>query len=815
MTGLSYNFKEIEEKWKQIWEEQGLYKAQRDESREKYYALTMFPYPSGDLHIGHWYAISPSDTRARYKRMCGYNVLFPMGFDAFGLPAENAAIKHNIPPEKWTYANIQRMRGQLRSMGAMFDWDREIITCSPEYYKWNQWLFLKFFEHGLAYKKYAPVDWCPKCNTTLAREQVVGENRVCERCDTPVIKRELNQWFLKITDYADELLDFSGLDWPERVKTMQTNWIGRSQGVEFEMQVKDSEEKFSVFTTRIDTIFGMAFVVLAPEHPLVAKITTPDRLSAVQKYTQEAARRTEIERLSTAQEKDGVFTGAYALHPYTGKEIPIFIADYVLMGYGTGSIMAVPAHDQRDFEFARKYDLPIPVVIVPDQGLPEPLEEAYSQPGTLVNSGPWTGMDSQLAMEKIAAELEERGIGRTTVNYRLRDWLISRQRYWGTPIPIIHCPQCGPVAVPEDQLPVLLPKDAQFSPTGESPLRFHAEFLHTTCPQCGGPAERETDTMDTFFDSSWYQYRYVSPKESAQPFDPAEVQYWLPVDQYTGGIEHATMHLLYVRFFTKAMRDMGLVKLSEPMRSLFNQGIILGEDSEKMSKSRGNVVAPDALVSEHGADAVRIYLMFMAPWELGGPWNSDGIGGITRFLNRVWRLVSDEPAPGREPEPISPEDLNRLINKTIYRVTHDMEQFKFNTMISALMEYTNSLIKHQGSNMCGAALWQQAIDSLVLMLAPAAPFIAEELWHRQGHKESVHLQAWPQYDPEALVESTITVPIQVNGKLRDTIKVPVGLSQEEAQAAAIKAEKIATILEDKKIIKFIWVPDKLINLVVK
>lgn len=812
---MSYNFKEIEEKWKQVWEEQGLYKTGHDESREKFYALTMFPYPSGDLHIGHWYAMSPSDTRARYKRMRGYNVLFPMGFDAFGLPAENAAIKHNIHPGKWTYANIQRMRGQLKSMGAMFDWDREIITCDPQYYKWNQWLFLKFFEHGLAYKKHAPVDWCPNCNTTLAREQVVGEDRVCERCDTPVEKRELNQWFLKITAYADELLDYTGLDWPERIKTMQTNWIGRSEGVEFSMQVKGHPDKFSVFTTRIDTIYGMSFVVLAPEHPLVAKITTTERSEAVKKYIHDATRRTEIERLSTAKEKDGVFTGAYAVHPYTGQDIPIFIADYVLMSYGTGSIMAVPAHDQRDFAFARKYNLPIPVVISPPEGLPENLDEAWSEPGNLVNSGPWSGMDNKKAMEAIAADLEQRGVGQSRINYRLRDWLVSRQRYWGTPIPIVHCPQCGPVAVPEDQLPVLLPEDAEFRPTGESPLRFHEKFLHTTCPKCGGSAERETDTMDTFFDSSWYQFRYISPHEANHPFNPQEAEYWLPVDQYTGGVEHATMHLLYVRFFTKALRDIGLVKFSEPMLSLFNQGIILGEDSEKMSKSRGNVVAPDDLVDEYGADAVRVYLMFMAPWELGGPWNSDGIGGITRFLSRVWRLAINEPTPGREPEPISEKDFNRIIHKTIFRVTNDMESFKFNTMLSALMEFTNHLLRHQGSNVCGSVLWQQAIDSLILMLAPVAPFLSEELWHLQGHQKSVHLQPWPQYDPDALVEDTIVVPIQVNGKLKDTITVPAGLDQAGAQAAALQSEKIASIIQDKKILKFIWVQDKLMNLVVR
>jgi len=812
---MSYDFQAMEKKWQQAWDEQGLYKTGKDEDRKNYYALTMFPYPSGDLHIGHWYAMAPSDTRARYKRMQGYNVLFPMGFDGFGLPAENAAIKHNIHPGKWTYANIQRMRQQLKSMGAMFDWDREIITCDPEYYKWNQWLFLKFFEKGLAYKKYSPVDWCPNCNTTLAREQVIGEERICERCDTPVEKRELNQWYLKITDYADELLNFGDLDWPQRIKTMQTNWIGRSEGVEFAMQVKDHDEKFTVFTTRIDTIYGVSFVVMAPEHPLVENITTAAQAEQVKAYIHKASRRTEIDRQSTATEKDGVFTGAYAIHPYTGQDIPIYIADYVLMGYGTGAIMAVPAHDQRDFDFAQKYNLPIPPVISPKEGLPDSLEQAYTGPGKLINSDGWTGLDSQEAIEQMSQDIQERGIGKRQVNYRLRDWLVSRQRYWGTPIPIIHCKKCGPVAVPKKDLPVMLPEDAQFRPTGESPLRFHPEFLHTTCPHCGAPAERETDTMDTFFDSSWYQYRYTSPKEDKQPFDPQEVKYWMPVDQYTGGVEHATMHLLYVRFFTKAMRDMGLIDFSEPMKSLFNQGIILGEDSEKMSKSRGNVVAPDDLVDKYGADAVRVYLMFMAPWELGGPWNSDGIGGAVRFLNRVWRLGNAQLPPNHQPETISEKDFRRLVHETIQKVTDDMESFKFNTMLSALMEYTNHLIKHQGSQLEQSPLWAQAVDALILMLAPVAPFITEELWSLRGHDNSVHIQPWPQYDSQALVKDSITVPIQINGKLRDTITVPTGLDQDAAQEAAQSSEKIKQFIGNKKIVKAIWVPDKLINLVVK
>ena len=811
---MTYNFREVEKKWLQTWEQDGLYKTIKDD-REKYYALTMFPYPSGDLHIGHWYAMAPSDTRARYKRMCGYNVLFPMGFDAFGLPAENAAIKHNIHPGKWTYANIERMRKQLKSMGAMFDWDKEIITCSPDYYKWNQWLFIKFFQNGLAYKRYSPVDWCPTCNTTLAREQVVGEDRVCERCDTAVNKRELNQWFFKITDYADELLSFTGLDWPERIKTMQTNWIGRSEGVEFKLQVKDHQENFSVFTTRIDTIYGVSFIAMAPEHPLVGKITTPEQADAVNAYVQKTTRRTEIERQSTADEKDGVFTGAVAIHPYTGQDIPIYVADYVLMNYGTGSIMAVPAHDQRDFDFATRYNLPIPLVVSPPEGLQEPLEQAWTGSGNLVNSGPWSGMDSPQAMSQITADLEQKGIGHSRVNYRLRDWLVSRQRYWGTPIPIIHCQHCGPVAVPEDQLPVLLPEDAEFRPTGESPLRFHAEFLNTTCPSCGKPAERETDTMDTFFDSSWYLYRYVSPREDKHPFDPAAAEYWLPVDQYTGGVEHATMHLLYVRFFTKAMRDMGLVRFSEPMKALYNQGIILGEDSEKMSKSRGNVISPDNLVEQHGADVVRVYLMFMAPWELGGPWNSDGIGGISRFINRVWRLVNNDPAPGHKPESISPKDFNRIIHKAIHKVTNDMESFKFNTMLSALMEFTNHLVKHQGSEICSSALWQQAIDSLILMMAPVAPHITEELWSLRGHKKSVHLQSWPEYDSEAMIQDTVTIPVQINGKLKDTITIPLETDQDSALAAAMAKEKIINSIGTKEVFKIIWVQGRLLNLVVK
>ncbi|MTI94795.1 MAG: leucine--tRNA ligase [Firmicutes bacterium] len=811
---MSYDFSAIEEKWQQYWKEQGFHRQTKSPDKEKFYALTMFPYPSGDLHIGHWYAMVPSDTRARYKRMRGYNVLFPMGFDAFGLPAENAAIKHNIHPYNWTIENIKRMRGQLRSMGAMFDWEREIITCDPEYYKWNQWLFIKLYEHGLAYKKNSPVDWCPTCNTTLAREQVVGEEKLCERCDTPVTKRELNQWFLKITDYAEELLDFSELNWPERIKVMQTNWIGRSEGVEFGIEIKGTGDKIAVFTTRIDTVFGVSFVVLAPEHPLVPKITSDQQKDVVTDYIAKSARQTEIERLSTKTEKDGVFTGAWAIHPFTGAELPIYIADYVLLSYGTGSVMAVPGHDQRDYDFAKRYNLPIPTVIKPFDGEP-PAGEAYTGPGVLINSGEYTGLDNKVAAERLTHFLETQGLGGVKINYRLRDWLVSRQRYWGTPIPFVNCEHCGLVPVPESELPVLLPEDAEFRPTGESPLRFNENFLKTSCPQCNQPAERETDTMDTFFDSSWYQYRYVSPKEKTALFNQSDAEYWLPVDQYTGGVEHATMHLLYTRFFTKAMRDMGLLNFSEPMRSLFNQGIILGEDSEKMSKSRGNVVAPDDLVAEHGADTVRAYLMFMAPWELGGPWNSEGIGGISRFLNKVWRLAMGEQISTQKPQQTTEEELNRLINSTIKRVTEDMENFKFNTMLSALMEYTNQLVRWQGSKLATSPLWQQGIETLILLLAPVAPHLCEELWQQTGHQNSVHLQKWPVYDPNALVKNTIEIPVQVNGKLRGTITISPDINQEQAVEIAQKNSKINSHLQQKTIVKIIYVPKKLLNLVVK
>ena len=815
-----YDHRSIEPKWQKWWEDQGLNLARVDPSTPKHYALTMFPYPSGDLHIGHWYAIAPSDAMARFRRMQGYNVFFPMGFDAFGLPAENAAIKHGIHPRDWTMSNIERMQQQLRSMGGMFDWTREVITCLPQYYRWNQWFFLKMYEKGLAYKRHSPVDWCPECTTTIAREQVVGEERVCERCGTPVIKKALDQWYLRITAYADELLDFSQLDWPQRVKAMQENWIGRSEGVEFDLPVEGSESAFPVFTTRIDTVYGVSFAVLAPEHPLVEEVTEPEYRDEVRSYVDRSVRRTEMDRLSTAQERDGVFTGAYAVNPLSGDRIPIFVADYVLMTYGTGAIMGVPAHDERDFDFAVKYDLPIPEVIDPtgDNG-GKPLEEAYVGEGTMINSGPYTGLSSEEGRDRIAEDMQKNGLGQRKINYRLRDWLISRQRYWGTPIPAVYCSECGIVPVPEDQLPVLLPLEAEFKPTGESPLKSHEEFVNTTCPACGDPAQRETDTMDTFFDSSWYQYRYLSPEYEDGPFDPEEGAYWLPVDQYTGGVEHSTMHLLYTRFFTKVMRDLGLVDFDEPMLKLFNQGVILGEDSEKMSKSRGNVVSPDALVEQYGADVVRTYLMFMAPWDQGGPWSHAGIEGSVRFLNRLWRLAhpSWRETSGSDPDggDLTEEDLYRSLHRTISRVTRDFESFKFNTAIASLMEFINLLTPAQEGPLAQRELWRQSVDTLILLVAPIAPHLAEELWQVRGRGGSVHQQEWPRYDESALAEETITLVVQVNGRVRGNVEVERGAEQDQVEKLASSNERVASFLEGKEVVKVILVPDRLINFVVK
>jgi leucyl-tRNA synthetase len=924
---------EIEPKWQKKWEEDHLYRSVIDPNKPKHYALTMLPYPSGDLHIGHWYAMAPSDVRARFMRMRGYNVLFPMGFDAFGLPAENAAISHGIHPYQWTMSNIERMRRQLKSMGAMFDWEREAITCLPGYYRWTQWFFRKMYDMGLAYRKKSQVDFCPRCNTTLAREQVWGPERVCERCGTPVIKKELEQWFWRITAYAEELLDFSKIDWPERVVTMQTNWIGKSTGANVTFRTERGDPLI-VFTTRPDTLWGATFMVLAPEHPLVDELTPPEYRQAVEEYQYFAARQSEIDRLSTEKEKTGLFIGAYAVNPVNDERIPIWISDYVLMTYGTGAIMAVPAHDDRDFAFALKFGLPvIPVIDRPDgvarsfvrpgavrDGFAQALAEAgfffkeqdgglavslsretadryiglvreYLQPrawvevvggpwlfvfadgmlsvdslagerrvlercrdldptagesrtvaellwrvpfyrdvlfhaeyGPMINSGPLTGTPGDVAVQRTTEWLAERGVGEFAVNYRLRDWCISRQRYWGAPIPIIYCDRCGIVPVPYEDLPVLLPTDAVIPPTGENALKYHEGFLHTTCPQCGGPATRETDTMDTFVCSSWYQYAYLSPyyKEGEPahadsiPFDPEEGKYWLPVDVYTGGVEHATMHLIYTRFFTKVMRDMGLVDFDEPMTVLRNQGIILGEDGEKMSKSRGNVVAPDDLVERYGADTVRGYLMFGWRWEQGGPWDSKGIEGIYRWLHRVWNLVLEpgSRSAGFQPAPKDIADLRRWTHRTIQRVTEDLENFEFNTVISALMEFTNVLQKAKETAVYGTEAWEEAIQTLLLLLAPCCPHITEELWVRTGRPYSIHLQPWPQYDPNLLVEEVVTLVVQVNGKVRARLEVPADISEEAAREAALAHPNVQRYIAGKEVRQFVYVPGRLLNIVI-
>ena len=812
----SYNPQDLEPKWQAKWQETGLYRQAVDKSKPKHYALTMLPYPSGDLHIGHWYAMTPSDARARYMRMKGYNVLFPMGFDAFGLPAENAAIKRNIHPLKWTFANIERMRGQLRSMGAMFDWEREAVSADPSYYKWTQWFFKKLIEHDLAYRKMSAVDFCPNCNTTLAREQVWGEDRHCERCGTPVIKKDLEQWFFKTTDYAEELLDFSAIDWPERVKVMQTNWIGRSTGANVTFH-SEQDDPMPVFTTRPDTLWGATFMVLAPEHPLVDKLTTPEQADAVLAYREETTRLTDIDRETADREKTGVFTGAYAVNPVNKARIPIWIADYVLMSYGSGAIMAVPAHDERDFEFATKFGLDIIEVIRMPGRTDEdgPLTEAYSSKtdGHMVNSEQFNGTPMSEAIDKVIAWLEEQDIGKGAVNYRLRDWLISRQRYWGAPIPVIYCPEHGAVPVPDEDLPVMLPEDVEFMPTGESPLRFHEGFLHTTCPVCDKPSLRETDTMDTFMCSSWYQYRYLSPNDEENPFDPDEGAYWLPVDQYTGGIEHATMHLIYTRFFTMAMRKMGLVNHSEPMLALYNQGMVLGEDGEKMSKSRGNVVAPDALVEEYGADTVRTYLMFFSKWDQGGPWNYDGIKGPQRLMQDVWELACHDYVAKKADDGAN-RGLRRKTHQTIRKVTTDFESFAFNTAIAATMELRNTLQQAQRKQNVSVEAWNEAVDNLTLLLAPIAPHTTEELWHRRGHGYSVHQQSWPTWDDEIAKEDEITLIVQVNGKVRDRIVAPADTADDALKAMALASERVQSRLAGKEPRKVIVVRGRLVNIVV-
>ncbi|HEX5480877.1 MAG TPA: leucine--tRNA ligase [Dehalococcoidia bacterium] len=812
-----YDPQPIERRWQQRWEADQLYLTRDDDPRPKWYALTMFPYTSGNLHIGHWWAMVPSDTQARYKRMQGYNVLFPMGFDAFGLPAENAAIKDQTHPAEWTFANIERMREQLKTMGAMFDWSREVITASPDYYKWTQWWFLKLLEYGLAYKQNAAVWWCPNDKTVLANEQVIDGR--CERCGAVVSKRDLDQWFFRITRYADELLDFSGIEWTPQIESMQRNWIGRSEGAElrFGLDVAGVDtNEVRVFTTRPDTVYGVTFFVLAPEHPLVEQITTPAHAEEVRAYVEAARRESEIERTSTEREKTGVFTGAYVINPFNNERVPVWIADYVLATYGTGAVMGVPAHDQRDFEFAKKYGLQIiPVFNHPDWDGGE-LEHALGHGGTMINSGPFDGTLDDDAIPAVVKYAEEHGFGTGTVNYRIRDWLISRQRMWGAPIPVVYCDTHGMVPVPEQDLPVLLPEDAEFRPTGESPLTYHDGFLHTTCPIGGEPARRETDTMDTFMCSSWYQMRYIDPHNDERPFSRELARKWLPVDQYTGGAEHAVMHLLYTRFFTKAARDMGIIGFDEPFTRLFNQGQILGPDGQRMSKSRGNVIAPDDQVQRWGADTFRCYLMFLGPWDQGGPYDPSGISGVHRWLNRVWNVVTGGAVTADLPDAPETRDLRRWTHRTIERVTHDIENFRFNTMIAALMELTNELtrIRESGTTV-DAAAWREALRSLVLMLAPPAPHIAEELWQRLDEPYSVHTQSWPSFDAALAAQDEVEIAVQVNGKLRERLALPVDAPEDAARDRALASDRVAPHLAGKEIVRIIYVPNRLLNIVVK
>ena len=815
---LRYDAVGIDRKWQERWESDGIYRVADDDPRPKWYEMTMYPYPSGDLHIGHWYAMAPSDAHARFRRMQGYNVLHPIGFDAFGLPAENAAISRGVHPYEWTMANVANMRRQLRSLGAVYDWEREVVCCLPEYYRWNQWFFIKLFERGLAYRAKAPVVWCPSCQTVLANEQVV--NGVCERCDTAITRRDFEQWFFRITDYADELLNFDTLEeWPEKILTMQRNWIGRSEGVEIGFDISDyglAEREIRTFTTRIDTIFGVTFIVLAPEHPLVAELTAEGRRAEVAAYVERARAASEIDRLAADQEKTGVFIGAYARNRLNNERVPIYIADYVLTTYGTGAVMGVPAHDHRDYAFARRYRLPVRTVIAPIEWDGGEAGEAYIGPGFITNSGAYDGMTDGEGMAAITRDVEVRGWGRRAVTYRLRDWLISRQRYWGTPIPVIYCGDCGAVPAAESDLPVLLPEDAEFRPTGESPLAINEGFVNTACPRCGGSGRRETDTMDTFMDSSWYMLRYCTPQYDGGPFEPGIAAEWMPVEQYTGGAEHAVMHLLYSRFFVKALRDMGMLEIDEPFLRLFNQGVILGRDHEKMSKSRGNVVNPDDVVGQYGADAVRCFLMFIGPWDQGGPWSDEGINGIVRWLNRVWNLMEhdggrlERTAAG----PAAVRDTQRVLHQTIRRCYEDLDKFKFNTAIAALMELANHLSRVWNDQSVDAATWGECVEKFLLMLAPMAPHTAEELWERAGRGYSVHQQAFPVWDEELAAEDEITLVVQVNGRVRDRMNTAAGITEADARALALNSPRIQGHIDGKTIKNVVYVPGRLVNIVV-
>ncbi|HQB37827.1 MAG TPA: leucine--tRNA ligase [Deltaproteobacteria bacterium] len=818
-----YTPNEIEQKWQQLWEENASFAVGEESDKPKYYLLEMFPYPSGRIHMGHVRNYSIGDVIGRFKRMRGFNVLHPMGWDAFGMPAENAAIQHKSHPAKWTYENIDYMRGQLKRMGFSYDWKRELATCNLDYYRWEQKIFLEMFNKGLAYKKTSFVNWCASCQTTLANEQV--EDGLCWRCSTEVTQKELDQWFFRITDYAEELLEYTSKlpGWPERVLVMQRNWIGKSYGCEINFPLEGREGAIKVFTTRQDTVFGTTFMSLAPEHPMAAELTTPDRKAAVEQFVEKVKKTDRIRRTADDFEKEGVFTGSYCINPLTKVRMPVFLANFVLTDYGTGAVMAVPAHDQRDFEFAAKYDLPVRVVIQPDGETLDPtaMQAAYTEPGTMVNSDRFDGMNSEKAKESIADYLESQGAGKKTVNFRLRDWGVSRQRYWGNPIPVIYCDSCGVVPVPEKDLPVQLPMDVAFTGEGGSPLAKLESFTNVACPVCGKPARRETDTMDTFVESSWYFLRYCCPDFQQGPLDKKRVDYWMSVDQYIGGIEHAVLHLLYARFFTKVLRDLGYISADEPFTNLLTQGMVI-KDGAKMSKSKGNVVDPNALIERYGADTARLFSLFAAPPEKDLDWSDQGVDGSFRFLSRVWRLVHDRlemtvNAPAVDVATLTAEerDLRRAVHKAIKKVTEDIEErFHFNTAIAAVMELLNTLQSAELKTPQAGAVMLEALESLVLLLAPFVPHITEELWQRMGHATPISATAWPEYDRDAVVDEELLVVVQVNGKLRSRINVPAGADDEFVKNKALTDDKVQPFLQDVQVRKVICIPGKLVNIVV-
>ena len=815
-----YKPQNIEIHWQKKWEKESLFSVSENNKLPKFYCLEMFPYPSGRIHMGHVRNYVIGDVIARYKKMCGFNVLHPMGWDAFGLPAENAAIEHGVHPSKWTYDNIEYMKKQLKKIGLVYDWDREVTTCNPDYYRWNQWFFLRMLERGLAYKKASSVNWCPSCETVLANEQVINEE--CWRCDTKVVMKELEQWFYKITEYAEELLrDADSLDgWPEKVVTMQRNWIGRSEGVEVDFRIDGSDKTIRIFTTRQDTLYGATFMSIAKKHSLVTELVKDEKVLK------------QIGALSDdTEEKEGVFTGFHAVNPLTGDKIPVYVANFVLMEYGTGAVMAVPAHDQRDFEFAKKYDISIKVVIVPEKSAQDrnlansqELERADEEYGVLINSEEYSGLSSQEAKEKIAGYIEKQGLGKRVVNYKLRDWGISRQRYWGTPIPVVYCPSCGIVPVPEKELPVKLPQDVSVAEKGMSPLEDLKDFIEAKCPECGGDARRETDTMDTFVDSSWYFLRYCSSKADDKPIDPAAADYWMQVDQYIGGIEHAVLHLLYSRFFTKVIRDMGIISTGEPFKSLLTQGMVI-KDGAKMSKSKGNVVDPDFLVDRYGTDTVRIFCMFAAPPERDLEWSDQGVEGAYRFLNRIWtfvfknhKILSVRDSSGlKEFSQLSTQasKLLRKTHQTVKKVTGSIERdYHFNTAIAALMELINELLTFNPVDNDDSTVARYSVQQVILLLSPFAPHISEELWKEIGNQKSIFSETWPEWDESITREDEIELVIQINGKVRSKVMIQAGLDDEAIKEKAFSEPKIQELIKDKTPKKVIVVKGKLVNLVV-